>query len=37
MTYTALFKDGARKHEQKKNIPRNKTNFGMLPWFDPTS
>ena len=37
MTYTTLFKDDACKHKWRKNIPWNKTNFGVLPWFDPTS
>ena len=37
MTYTALFKDGTRKHKRRKNIPWNKTNSGVLPLFDPTS
>ena len=37
MTYTALFKDGARKHKWRKNIPWNKTNSSALPSFDPTS
>ena len=37
MTYTALFKYGVRKQKQRENIAQNKTNFGMLPWFDPTS
>ena len=34
---TALFTDGARKHKRRKNIPWNKTNFGVLPWLVPTS
>ena len=37
ITYTALFKDGARKHKRRKNIPWNKTNSGVLPSFDPAS
>ena len=37
MTYTTLFKDGSCKHKRRENIPWNKTNSGMLPWFDPTS
>ena len=37
MTYTHYSKICVRKHKRRENIPWNKTNSGMSPWFDPNS